>query len=71
MVKQRTVHDGNTRKTADVTAHGYNNLPSSQQWEMNIDLTPAGNPNNCADSFLPMAGKNRPQPHKKINECDH
>jgi hypothetical protein len=71
MVKQKTVLDGNTRKTADVTLHNHSNLSPHEQWEVNLDATPAGNLNLPSDSFLPVAGKNRPTPHKKINECDH
>lgn len=44
---------------------------SKDHWEMNVNITPAGIPNDPAGAFLPMSGKNRPQPHKKINECDH
>ena len=70
MVKQKTVHDGNTRKTASVTMHGQAQLPLNQQWVVNVDATPAGIPNDPAGAFLPMRGRDRPVPHRKINECD-
>ena len=71
MVKQKTVHDGNKRKDASVTMHGFAQLAPNEQWEVNLDATPAGRPDVKADAFLPMSGTVRPQPHKKINECDH
>ncbi len=71
MVKQHTVHDGNKRKDADVTMHGFGQLAPNEQWEVNVDATPAGTDNPPCHSWLPRAAKDRPQPHKKINECDH
>lgn len=71
MVKQKTVHDGNKRKDASVTMHGYAQLAPNQQWEVNLNATPAGADRPSCDNWLPRAGKDRPTPHKKINECDH
>lgn len=71
MVKQKTVLDGNKRKDASVTMHSLAQLPPHQQWEMNVNPCPEGIPNDPAGAFLPMSGTKRPQPHKKINECDH
>ena len=37
---------------------------------VNKDLTPKGEDNSWG-AFLPRAGKERPTPHTKTNECDH
>lgn len=71
MVKQKTVHDGNKRKDASVTMHGLAQLSPNEQWEVNVDATPAGEDRPPCHSWLPRSGTKRPQPHKKINECDH
>lgn len=68
---KHTVHDGNHRKDADVTKKGYGPAVPSKQWENQVNLTPAGIPNDPAGAFLPMPGRIRPVPHKKINECDY
>jgi len=73
MVKQKTVHgiDSVKRKTASVVMHGYGQLPCNEQWEVNLDATPAGMTNDPSGAFLPQSGTKRPQPHTKINDCDH
>ncbi len=71
MVKEKTVLDGNKRKDADVTMHSKSRLPPQQQWEMNVEPCYEGNDTLPSRSFLPMPGRLRAQPHKKINECDH
>jgi len=71
MVKQKTVHDGNKRKDADVTDHNQMNLGPNKQWEKNIKTEFDGKDQPPCHSWLPRAAKDRPQPHKKINECDH
>ncbi len=71
MVKQKTVPDGDKRKDASVTMHGHGQLSPNEQWEVNVDATPAGSDRLPSESFLPRAGKDRPTPHKKINDCDH
>jgi hypothetical protein len=45
--------------------------PSNDHWQVNVDITPEGNDDWPSASFLPRAGKKRPTPHKKLNECDH
>lgn len=71
MVKQRTVHDGNTRKDASVTMHGVSQLASNEQWEVNINPHFKGADDPSCHSWLPRSGTDRPQPHKKINDQDH
>jgi hypothetical protein len=57
-------------KTADVIKKGSGRAVPNEQWEVNKDLTPKGN-NTGWGAFLPRAGKDRPTPHTKTNECDH
>lgn len=71
MKQPHTVHDGNTRKDADVTKKGSGRAIPGDQWEILVNPTPAGIPNDPAGAFLPMPGKIRPVPHKKTNECDY
>jgi hypothetical protein len=56
--------------TADVIPKGWGSAVPGDQWEMNRDLTPKGESNGWG-AFLPRAGKDRPTPHTKTNECDH
>jgi hypothetical protein len=46
-------------------------IKSKDHWQVNVELSPKGENDDPAKSFLPTPGKNRAQPHKKINECDH
>lgn len=57
-------------KTADVIKHGSGDAVPSKQWQNNRNLTPAGS-DRPSEVFLPRAGKDRPTPHVKTNECDH
>lgn len=57
-------------RTADVIKHGDGRTVPSEHWEVNRDATPAGASSGWG-AFLPRAGKDRPTPHVKINECDH
>ncbi len=57
-------------RTADVIKHGNGRAVPNQQWELNLNLTPAGE-DSASGAFLPRAGKDRPTTHVKTNECDH
>lgn len=57
-------------KTASVIKHGGDEVIPQSHWQINMNLTPPGNDNGWG-AFLPRAGKDRPTPHKKTNECDH
>ncbi len=70
MVKQKTVHDGNTRKDASVTLHGFSQLSPNEQWECNVNPD-VQNGNNPQGAFEPKRSKDRPCTHKKINDTDH
>lgn len=56
--------------TADVIMHGSDAAVPNKHWEMNRNITPAGNDSGWG-AFLPRSGKDRPTPHTKLNECDH
>jgi hypothetical protein len=75
MVKQKTVHTKEAlgRKDADVVKHGSGPVESNQPWVMDVGLSvfPRWSNDNPRDSFLGARGKDRPQPHIKVNECDH
>jgi hypothetical protein len=57
-------------RTADVVKKGSGRAVPNEQWQKNMDLTPAG-ADNAWGAFLPRTGKSRPTPHRKTNECDH
>jgi hypothetical protein len=57
-------------KTASVILHGSERAIPNEQWQENLNLTPAGAP-TAAGAFLPMRGRDRPCTHTKTNECDH
>lgn len=62
--------DYQKNRTADVVIHGNKQAISGDHWQVNMDLTPAGN-ESAWGAFLPRSGKDRPTTHVKINECDH
>ena len=70
MVKEKTVHDGNSRKDASVTLHGYSQLSPNEQWEVNINPDEP-NGNTPMGAFEPKRAKERPSTHKKVNDTDH
>ncbi len=70
MAKTKHNPDYAKNRTADVIKHGSGRAVPNEQWEMNRNLTPDGRANGWG-AFLPMAGKDRPQPYTKTNECDH
>lgn len=47
--------------------------PSQEHWEKDVSASvfARGYGNDPAGAFLPRPGKDRAQPHKMINECDH
>lgn len=62
--------DYTRNRTADVVKHGDGRAIPNEHWQINLNLTPAGN-DSPEGAFLPREGRNRPTPHTKINECDH
>ncbi len=71
-MSKKTKHNPDYLKnrTADVIKHGDGKAVPNEHWEVNRDLTPAGN-DTAWGAFLPREGKKRPTPHTKTNECDH
>lgn len=69
--EKRVFAEGKQRKDADVIMHGSGPANPNEQWEKNVDITPAGNGEWPSASFLPQSGKTRAVPHTKINECDY
>jgi hypothetical protein len=70
MAKIKNAPDYVKNTTADVIKHGEGRAVPNEQWEMNRNITPAGESNGWG-AFLPRSGKSRPTPHTKTNECDH
>lgn len=70
MKKTHHAPDYLKNRTADVIRHDSKPANPQEHWQMNYDLTPAGD-NTGWGAFLPRSGKDRPQPHVKLNECDH
>lgn len=62
--------DAIKRKDASVVKKGSGPAVPNQHWEMPIgnSVFPVG---SAKDPFLARRGQDRPQPHNKINECDH
>lgn len=46
---------------------------TNDHWQKDVSSSvfERGYGNDPAGAFLPRPGKDRAQPHKKINECDH
>jgi len=75
MAIQKTVHgkDALKRRDADVIKHGTGPANPDKHWVQKIGYSAfdQGYGNDPAGAFLCRPGKDRAQPHKKINECDH
>lgn len=48
-------------------------MPSQDHWQIDVSASvfPNGEKDVPENAFLAKSGKNRPQPHVKVNECDH
>lgn len=48
-------------------------VSKNEHWQMDVgeSVFARGYGNDPAGAFLSRPGKDRAQPHKKINECDH
>lgn len=48
-------------------------MPAKDHWKKDVSKSVfvRGYGDDPAGAFLPRPGKDRAQPHKKINECDH
>jgi len=65
--------DYSKNKDADVIPKGNKRAVPNEHWQKDVGASvfPVGMDDDTMGAFLPRAGKDRPQPHKKINECDH
>lgn len=71
-----TIHhapDYAKNKDASVIPKGNKRAIPNEYWQKDVSASvfPIGLDDDPMGAFLPKAGKDRPQPHKKINECDH
>jgi len=58
-------------KDADVIPKGNTRAIPNEFWERHVPASAEGFGDNGKGAFLPRPGKDRAQPHQKINECDH
>lgn len=58
---------------ADVIPKGNKRAIPNEYWQRDVgeSVFQCGYGDDPAGAFLPRPGKDRAQPHKKINECDH
>lgn len=74
MVKPFTKHskEALARKDASVVKHGSGPANPNEHWVMDVgnSVFPRYG-DNPTDAFLAANGSKRPQPHIKINDCDH
>ena len=56
---------------ADVIPKGTKAAVPDEHWVKHIPASAEGFGDDPEGAFLPRPGKNRAQPHEKINECDH
>jgi len=62
--------DYSKNRTADVVKKGSGRAMPNGQWQINMDLTPAGSDDSAA-VLNPRNPRERPCTHVKTNECDH
>lgn len=60
-------------KDASVIPKGSKRAIPNEYWQADVgkSVFPQGMGDDPMGAFLPKPGKDRPQPHVKINECDH
>lgn len=61
------------RKDADVIDSSYKNCFNEKHYEIDVSSSvfAQGYGDDPSGAFLARPGKDRAQPHKKVNECDH
>lgn len=73
-IKGMKIHhdpDYSKNKDADVIPKGNKRAIPNEQWEVRVPCSAHGDGDKPDGAFLPTPGKDRAQPHLKINECDH
>jgi len=72
MKKKKHAPDYAKNKDADVISKGWGPTAPQEAWVKEVGASVfAKGGNDPAGAFLAKAGKDRPTPHIKINECDH
>ncbi len=57
-------------KQKDLSVGSKLNVQSNQHWQVHLPCM-EGKVDDPTTAFFPLPGKLRPQPHQKVNECDH
>lgn len=72
-MKKHHAPDYAKNKNADVIPKGWGEANPQTHWVKDVgkSVFAEGFGNDPAGAFLARPGKDRAQPHKKINECDH
>ncbi len=62
-----------SKAAIDMGVNYHKGMPQNEHWQIDVGASvfPRSNDDDPATAFLPCPGKDRAQPHKKINECDH
>lgn len=60
-----------SREAKDLNVNYKKGMGSNDHWERRVPASAEGFEDDPAGAFLPRPGKDRAQPHIKINECDH
>lgn len=72
MKKKHHAPDYAKDKDADVIKKGWGPAVPDEHWIKDVGYTVFPKyEDNPAHAFLAANGRNRPQPHVMINECDH
>ena len=73
MKKKHHAPDYAKNKDADVISKGWGPAIPQKHYEIDVSSSvfATGKGNDPAGAFLARPGKDRAQPHKKINECDY
>ena len=60
-------------KKEDMEVNYHKGMPDSDHWEKDVSdsVFPKNKIDNPATAFFATSGTKRPQPHVKVNECDH
>lgn len=64
---------GKSKEAKDLNKGYRPGMPSNEHWQVDVSKSvfQRGYGDDPAGAFLPRPGKDRAQPHVKINECDH
>lgn len=60
-----------SKEARDLGVNSKKGMPANEHWQITVPATAEGFGDDPAGAFLPRPGKNRAQPHLKINEVDH